>query len=266
MTLSRNLLRDVHSLVKNMLGQSSWQGPDGFTYFDAEVEQNILQKRPINLNIPYAKWWEHHAGQTLCLSEKKYLLVKRGIDLGLILATAPMVLLVIGICALILKIESPQANVFFLQKRTGKDGERFKMYKFRTMVTNAEQLKQDYMHLNELELPDFKITNDPRITKMGRFLRKTSLDELPQVANIWKGEMSWVGPRPTSFAVDTYALWHTARLEVTPGLTGLWQVVGRTEMEFDDRVRLDYEYIKNRSLWLDFKILMLTVTAAFNGK
>ena len=131
------------------------------------------------------------------------------------------------------------------------------------MVTNAEELKQKYMHLNELTWPDFKITNDPRVTKIGNFLRKTSLDEIPQIFNVILGEMSLVGPRPTSFDVSTYSLWHTERLEVIPGITGLWQVRGRSDVDFDDRIALDVEYIENQSIWLDCKILFWTVMSVF---
>jgi lipopolysaccharide/colanic/teichoic acid biosynthesis glycosyltransferase len=109
------------------------------------------------------------------------------------------------------------------------------MYKFRSMVTNAEEQKIELAHLNELQWPDFKITNDPRITKIGAFLRKTSLDELPQIINVLAGEMSLVGPRPTSFSAETYALWHTERLDVLPGVTGLWQLLGRGKSEFDQQ-------------------------------
>ena len=140
------------------------------------------------------------------------------------------------------------------------------MYKFRTMVPNAEALKQQLMHLNELQWPDFKITNDPRITRIGRFLRKTSLDEVPQIINVLTGEMSLVGPRPTSFSAQTYKLWHTERLDVLPGLTGLWQVLGRASTEFDERLRLDIAYIEKRCLWLDFQILLRTVTAVVGQK
>jgi len=128
-------------------------------------------------------------------------------------------------------------------------------------VPNAEEMKRELMHLNELQWPDFKITDDPRITRVGRILRRTSLDELPQLFNILKGEMSFVGPRPTSFHPDTYKLWHTERLDVVPGLTGLWQVIGRGTMEFDDRVRLDIAYVRRRSLLFDLVILMRTATA-----
>jgi lipopolysaccharide/colanic/teichoic acid biosynthesis glycosyltransferase len=135
------------------------------------------------------------------------------------------------------------------------------MYKFRTMVQNAEALKAQLAHLNVLPPPDFKIPNDPRITRVGKFLRETSLDELPQLINVIRGEMSLVGPRPTSFAPSTYSLWHTYRLEVTPGITGLWQVRGRNHTTFDERLRIDIEYIQHRSFGLDFSILVKTVPA-----
>ena len=140
------------------------------------------------------------------------------------------------------------------------------MYKFRSMVPDAEALKEKYAHLNELQWPDFKITNDPRITPVGRILRKTSLDELPQLINVIRGEMSLVGPRPTSFSAETYQLWHTERLDVLPGLTGLWQIVGRAQLEFDDRLRLDIAYIERASLWFDINILFRTVLAVFRQR
>ena len=140
------------------------------------------------------------------------------------------------------------------------------MYKFRTMAPNAEELKSEYAHLNELQWPDFKITNDPRITPIGRFLRKTSLDELPQLFNVLSGEMSLVGPRPTSFGPETYKLWHTHRLDVIPGLTGLWQIIGRAQLEFDDRLRLDIAYIERASIWLDINILARTILAVFESR
>jgi lipopolysaccharide/colanic/teichoic acid biosynthesis glycosyltransferase len=172
---------------------------------------------------------------------------------------------VIGLCALLIWIEDP-GPIFFTQLRTGKGGARFKIFKMRTMVKNAEQLKQKYAHLNELTWPDFKITDDPRVTRIGKILRKTILDELPQIFNVLKGDMSLVGPRPTSFDVSTYSLWHTERLEVLPGLTGLWQVSGRSNLDFDDRLRLDIEYIERQSLWLDLQILVRTVTAIFTQR
>lgn len=195
-----------------------------------------------------------------------YALAKRSMDLLLVIITMPLWLPLNGIIALIIRTTSPGAPVIFKQLRTGKGGRRFYMYKFRTMVPNAEELKEQYAHLNELQWPDFKITNDPRITSVGKFLRKTSLDELPQLFNILKGEMSLVGPRPTSFGPETYKLWQTSRLDVMPGLTGLWQIVGRAELEFDDRLRLDIAYIERASLWLDINILFRTVIAVFESR
>jgi lipopolysaccharide/colanic/teichoic acid biosynthesis glycosyltransferase len=195
-----------------------------------------------------------------------YTLAKRIMDLFLVIFTMPLWLPLNGIIALIIRITSPGAPVIFKQLRTGKGGRRFYMYKFRTMVPNAEELKEQYAHLNELQWPDFKITNDPRITRVGKFLRKTSLDEIPQLFNILKGEMSLVGPRPTSFGPETYKLWQTSRLDVMPGLTGLWQIVGRAELEFDDRLRLDIAYIERASLWLDINILFRTVIAVFESR
>jgi lipopolysaccharide/colanic/teichoic acid biosynthesis glycosyltransferase len=175
------------------------------------------------------------------------------------------VLLVLGVCAVLVWLDDP-GPIFFKQLRTGQGGRRFKMLKFRTMVVNAEELKQVYAHLNEHTWPDFKITNDPRVTRMGNFLRKTSLDELPQVLNVLKGDMSLVGPRPTSFSASTYDLWHTARLEAVPGITGLWQIKGRSDVDFDDRLRLDIEYIEHRSIGLDIRILIGTVIAIFTRR
>jgi lipopolysaccharide/colanic/teichoic acid biosynthesis glycosyltransferase len=195
-----------------------------------------------------------------------YLFAKRVMDLVIVIASLPLSLLVMGGCALLIWLESPGAPVIFTQMRTGKGGRQFRMYKFRTMVPNAEALKKQLAHLNELHWPDFKITNDPRITRIGRFLRRTSLDELPQLFNILKGEMSLVGPRPTSFSPQTYALWHTERLDVLPGLTGLWQVLGRGSTEFDDRLRLDIAYIERRCLWLDVQILARTITAVWQQR
>jgi len=195
-----------------------------------------------------------------------YRLAKRMMDLFLVLISLPFWLPLMGVIALCIRVTSPGAPVMFKQLRTGKGGRRFSMYKFRTMVPNAEALKAEYAHLNELQWPDFKISNDPRITPIGRFLRKTSLDEIPQLINILRGEMSLVGPRPTSFGPETYKLWHTERLDVTPGLTGLWQIIGRAQLEFDDRLRLDIAYIERRCLWLDINILFRTVLAVFERR
>jgi lipopolysaccharide/colanic/teichoic acid biosynthesis glycosyltransferase len=211
-------------------------------------------------------WVKKFDPQRRLLTGRSYRLAKRFMDLFLVVITFPLWLPLNLIIAIIIQVTSPGAPVVFKQLRTGKGGSRFYMYKFRTMVPNAEELKSKYAHLNELQWPDFKITNDPRITPVGKFLRKTSLDELPQLVNILKGEMSLVGPRPTSFGPETYKLWHTHRLDVMPGLTGLWQILGRAQLEFDDRLRLDIAYIERASLWLDINILFRTVTAVFQSR
>ena len=186
-----------------------------------------------------------------------YDIAKRVFDLAICIAVLPFVALVMALCAIAIWIDEP-GPVVFAQLRTGKGGRRFKMYKFRTMVRNAEVLKKEYAHLNELTWPDFKISDDPRVLRVGKILRATSLDELPQIINVFKGDMSLVGPRPTSFDATTYSLWHTERLEVLPGITGLWQISGRSDVDFDERVRLDIEYIERRSLAYDVSILCKT--------
>lgn len=197
---------------------------------------------------------------------RSYLLVKRMMDLTLVILSAPFWIPALGVIALVITITSPGAPAMFTQLRTGIGGKRFLMFKFRSMVPNAEELKAKYAHLNELQWPDFKITNDPRITRIGKILRKTSLDELPQLINVLKGEMSLVGPRPTSFGSETYKLWHTERLDVMPGMTGLWQIVGRAQLEFDDRLRLDIAYIDRAGIWFDINILLRTVMAVFKQR
>jgi len=212
------------------------------------------------------EWIERYRPERQWLRGRAYRRAKRIMDLTLSLLAIPIVLPLFAIIALAIKIESPGGPVIFTQNRTGKSGRRFKMYKFRTMVPSAEELKKQLAHLNELQWPDFKITNDPRVTRVGKFLRKTSLDELPQIINVIRGDMSLVGPRPTSFDASTYQLWQTARLDVKPGLTGLWQVYGRGNTEFDERLRLDILYIEHRCLGLDIEILVRTALAVFQGR
>lgn len=209
-------------------------------------------------------WYAPYA-QSDTEPSRTYAALKRTLDVAVTAVTLPVVLPLVAVCAVLVKLDSP-GPVFFPQMRTGKGGKRFRMMKLRTMRPNAEELKQKYMHMNELTYPDFKIHDDPRMTRVGRFLRRSSLDELPQVLNILRGEMSLVGPRPTSFASSTYQTWHTARLELQPGLTGLWQVSGRNDLDFDDRVRLDIAYCRNRSLWLDLRILARTVGAVVTAR
>jgi len=193
---------------------------------------------------------------------RRYLVAKRTFDLAVCIWLLPILLPLWLVCALAVRLDSP-GPALIAQERTGRDGRRFRMYKFRTMVKNAEELKAGLAHLNVLPPPDFKIPDDPRITRVGKFLRQTSLDELPQLFNVIRGDMSLVGPRPTSFAPTTYSLWHTHRLEVSPGITGLWQIKGRHATTFDERLRLDIEYIEHRSFLLDLKILLQTVPVVF---
>jgi len=168
--------------------------------------------------------------------------------------------------ALVIKFSSP-GPVMFVQKRTGYRGRLFGMYKFRTMVTNAEELKESLRHLNKhgADAIDFKIDNDPRITPIGSFLRRSSLDELPNLINVVSGDMRLVGPRPTSFNAYRYKDSHLARLSIYPGMTGLWQISGRSNIDFDQRVELDLSYIAEQSLLLDLKILMITPFKVFSG-
>lgn len=199
------------------------------------------------------------------LFQRRWRIVKRLFDVTLAIVLLPLLVPVLALCALAIRLDSP-GPIVFRQKRTGLNGQRFSIFKFRTMVRNAEELKARLAHLNVLQPPDFKIPDDPRITRIGKLLRKTSLDELPQLLNILKGEMSFVGPRPTSFSAVTYDIWHGERLDVIPGLTGLWQISGRGETEFDIRLRQDIEYIREWSLWLDMKLLFLTVFAVLKQR
>ena len=168
------------------------------------------------------------------------------------------------IIAILIKIDS-KGPVFFLQKRCGKNRKEFFMYKFRTMVKDAETLKKRLK--NEMDGPMFKLKNDPRITRVGRILRKLSLDELPQLLNVLKGEMSLVGPRPLAdeeMVGDD--IWREIRLSVRPGMTGLWQIMGRDSGKFSDWITYDTEYVQKRSLFMDIKILFLTITTVLCNK
>ncbi len=181
--------------------------------------------------------------------------------LGLVLLS-PLFL----VLAVLVKLDS-RGPVFFKQVRVGKDGREFEFYKFRSMVQNAEQMKSKLMHLNELEGPVFKISDDPRITPVGRFLRRTSLDELPQLYNVLRGDMSLVGPRPPLPAeVANYESWQRQKLSVLPGITCLWQISGRNHIGFTEWMRLDIEYIRRQSFGLDMKILARTLPAVLLRK
>jgi lipopolysaccharide/colanic/teichoic acid biosynthesis glycosyltransferase len=152
--------------------------------------------------------------------------------------------------------------VFFVQNRVGMNQRQFKLYKFRSMVADAEERKSELLHLNERDGPAFKIDNDPRITPIGRFIRKTSIDELPQLFNVLSGEMSLVGPRPPlPDEVQKYEWLFRKRLSVKPGITCIWQISGRNNVSFERWMQMDHEYIENWSIWLDLRILLKTIPA-----
>ena len=196
-----------------------------------------------------------------------YIVSKRIIDIigslaGLIFLS-PLFLIV----AILIKLEDPKGKVFFSQERNGKYPATFKMYKFRSMVHNAEELLEKLKDQNEQTGPVFKMKEDPRITRVGKFIRKTSIDELPQLFNVLMGDMSLVGPRPPiPREVEQYTTYQMQRLGVKPGLTCLWQVGGRNSVDFDGWVELDIEYIQKRSLWLDIKLIIKTVFVLFGDE
>lgn len=194
------------------------------------------------------------------------LFIRRGFDfsasLALLLLLSPLLLLISGLVK-----GTSRGPVLFRQVRAGLHGRPFVFLKFRSMRLDAEALKAALAPFNEMDGPAFKMTNDPRVTPVGRWLRKTSLDELPQLWNILKGEMSFVGPRPAVLdEVRQYEPWQRRRLSMQPGLTCLWQVSGRNELTFDEWMRLDLEYIDNWSLWLDLKIVLKTIPAVVFGR
>ncbi|WP_318246266.1 sugar transferase [Bacillus sp. PS06] len=202
------------------------------------------------------------------LEEKRiYLFLKRVIDLvgsivG-ILIVSPILIFV----SLLIKIEDPSGPILFSQTRVGKNGKEFTMYKFRSMVTDAEKRIEDLLKYNEVSGAMFKMKEDPRVTKIGKFIRKTSIDELPQLWNVLIGDMSLVGPRPPlPREVLEYTKYDSQRLIVTPGCTGFWQVNGRNSVGFNEMVELDLEYIRNRSVFVDIKILFKTVKVLFGSK
>jgi exopolysaccharide biosynthesis polyprenyl glycosylphosphotransferase len=183
---------------------------------------------------------------------------KRAMDIVgsalLLLVFAPAMLAI----ALAIKVSSG-GPVLFSQVRVGRANRRFRMFKFRTMIVGADALKGDLEHLNEAPYPLFKIADDPRVTRVGRVIRRLSLDELPQLWNVLRGDMSLVGPRPLVPAEDEQVIgWHRARLDISPGLTGQWQVMGRTAIPLSEMVKLDYRYIADWSLWNDLKLLVRT--------
>lgn len=198
---------------------------------------------------------------------KMYLFLKRLID---IIGSSIGILILFPIfifIAIAIKLEDPKGSIFFGQERNGKNPTIFKMYKFRSMVYNAEELLEELKQQNEMTGPAFKMKDDPRITKIGKFIRKTSLDELPQLFNILKGDMSFVGPRPPiPREVAEYNKYQLQRLSVKPGLTCYWQVSGRNNIDFEEWIELDLKYIKERNIILDIKLILMTLPALLGDK
>ncbi|AVK48665.1 multidrug MFS transporter [Clostridium beijerinckii] len=196
----------------------------------------------------------------------KYYFFKRITDIlcssfGLLVLSP--IFLIVGV---LIKLES-KGSVIFSQERIGKDGNVFKMYKFRSMVANAEELKDKLCHKNEMSGPMFKMKDDPRVTKIGKFIRKTSIDELPQLFNVLKGDMSLVGPRPSlPKEVEKFDNWMMTRLEVKPGLTCYWQVSGRNDIDFEDWMKLDIKYVRERNTLVDIKLIFKTFFVLFGDK
>nr|WP_053368984.1 sugar transferase [Bacillus sp. FJAT-27245] len=169
--------------------------------------------------------------------------------------------------AILIKLEDPKGPIFFSQKRIGLNGKEFKIYKFRSMVSNAEEKLAELLKFNEVSGAMFKMKEDPRITRIGKFIRKSSIDELPQLINVLKGDMSLVGPRPPlPREVAEYTTYHKQRLLVIPGCTGLWQISARNSVGFEEMVEMDLEYIKNRSFIFDIKLILKTVFVLFGSK
>jgi len=199
------------------------------------------------------------------INEYGYLFIKRVMDIIGSLVGFLLFFLAYIIVGMLIKIEDPKGPILFKQTRIGKDEKPFTMYKFRSMVSNAEELLENLKNQNEVEGPMFKMKEDPRILKIGRFIRKTSIDELPQFLNVFKGEMSLVGPRPPlPIEIAEYTNYDKLRLTVTPGITGLWQVSGRSNLNFKQMVELDLEYINSRSILLDIVLILKTI-AVFKG-
>lgn len=192
--------------------------------------------------------------------------LRRVVDLAAVVALALPALAIVAVCAVALRLETPRGPVFYRQWRTGHRTERFRIVKLRTMVPDADARKAELRRQNMRTGPDFKVIGDPRITRVGAVLRRLSLDELPQLYNVARGEMTLVGPRPTSLDVDAYEDWQLERFDLPPGLTGLWQAEARASESWDERIALDIAYVRRRSFRLDARILRSTVRTVVKGE
>jgi exopolysaccharide biosynthesis polyprenyl glycosylphosphotransferase len=248
-----------HRKVLGIIADSERQGvrarfvPDLLQMSLSQVDTEVMDGIPlIGVKEPTLKGWK--------------ISVKRFIDIAIsstaLLVFSPFLLLV----AILIKLDSP-GPVFFRQTRLGRGAKPFTCYKFRSMWEDAEEVKPALSELNEAEGPIFKIRDDPRVTRMGKLLRRFSLDELPQLINVFRGDMSIVGPRPPlPCEVEEYEDWHHERLKIPSGITGLWQVMGRSDLTFDEMVMLDLYYAENWSLWQDFKIMLRTIPTVLFGR
>jgi lipopolysaccharide/colanic/teichoic acid biosynthesis glycosyltransferase len=239
--------------------ESDFDGSLGERKGDLAVE---LDER---MRIETQAEWVNRVPEPTVETRRVYQMIKRSIDVGIVLAVMPFALPIMMIVAALIYLDDRQ-SIFYTQPRTGYGGKRFQMYKFRTMRVGAKSVPPTTIVAADGTLrymwPE-KVENDPRITRVGRILRKTSLDEVPQILNILRGDMTLVGPRPTSWSVDMYTPHQTARLTVRPGITGLWQVSARDATNMDERLIWDMKYIQKANLWMDIKIVWLTVMGVF---
>ena len=248
-----------HRKVLRIIADSERRGvrarfvPDLLQMSLSQVDTDVMDGIPlIGMKEPTLKGWK--------------IALKRFIDIAIsgamLLLLSPLLILI----AVLIKIDSP-GPVFFKQTRLGRGAKPFTCYKFRSMWEDAEDVKPELSDLNEAEGPIFKIKNDPRITRVGKIIRRFSFDELPQLINVFRGDMSLIGPRPPlPSEVEGYEDWHHDRLKIPSGLTGLWQVMGRSDLTFDEMVMLDLYYAENWSLWLDFKIMLRTIPTVLLGR
>lgn len=209
----------------------------------------------------------HQLPETQINEKNFYNLFKRALDIIGSLLGIFILSFIFVIISILIKLEEPKGTIFFSQERVGKNGKTFRMFKFRSMILNAEEKLQELLEYNEIDGAMFKMKEDPRVTKIGSFIRKTSIDELPQLFNVLKGDMSLVGPRPPLMReVEEYTTYDKQRLLVIPGCTGLWQISGRSNLDFAQMVELDLQYIEKRSLFFDIKIILKTILVLFGSK
>ncbi len=250
---------EMHEQIMTLLQQCQKRG------VRAQVVPDLLQLSLNRVEFNNMAGIPMLSGRNVSLSQTS-LLLKRALDLVIVVLGGIPALVVMGLIALAIKLDSP-GPVIYSGMRVGPNGKLFRMYKFRSMVEGADSQKELLAHLNEADGPIFKMKDDPRLTRVGRFIRRTSLDELPQLYNVLLGNMSLVGPRPPLLEeVEDYKPWHRQRLAVIGGITGLWQVSGRSDLTFDELCLLDIYYIENWSLMLDIRILLQTIPHSLFGR